>query len=97
MVLHGPEIALGMPGAERDNPNYSDMVLEGRLRQALVSLNPELPAEALEDAFRKLTRSDAPSLLERNRAVQRMLVDVTKEHRDAEDRVRGLSIDRLTS
>lgn len=67
-VLHGPEIAAGMPAAERSDPTYRDVVLEGRLRQALARLNKELPADAHEDAFRKLTRIDAPSLLERNRA-----------------------------
>jgi len=81
-ILHGPDIAAGEPAAERSDANYRDVVLEGRLRQALVSLNPDLPAEALEDAYRKLTRTDAPSLLERNRAVHRMLVDgVTVEYR----------------
>jgi type I site-specific restriction-modification system R (restriction) subunit len=88
-VLHGPDIAAGEPGAERSDPNYRDVLLEGRLRQALVRLNPDLPHEALKEAFRKLTRVDAPpacsadrSLVERNRAVHRMLVDgVTVEYR----------------
>ena len=81
-VVHGPEIAAGETGAERTDPNYRDVVLERRLRQALGHLNPDLPAEALEDAYRKLTRSDAPSLVERNRTVHRMLVDgVTVEYR----------------
>ena len=31
-VLHGPDIAAGEPGAERSDPNYRDVVLEGRLR-----------------------------------------------------------------
>jgi type I restriction enzyme, R subunit len=35
-VLHGLEIAIGEP-AERSDPNYRDVVPEGRLRQALVS------------------------------------------------------------
>jgi type I restriction enzyme R subunit len=74
-VLHGPDIAAGEPGAERSDPNYRDVVLERRLRQTLGHLNPDLPAEALEDAYRKLTRSDAPSLIERNRAVHRMLIE----------------------
>ncbi|EQD75014.1 type I site-specific deoxyribonuclease, HsdR family [mine drainage metagenome] len=74
-VLYGPDIAAGEPSAERSDPNYRDVVLEGRLRQSLARLNPELPPEALEDAYRKLTRTDAPSLLERNRVVHRMLVD----------------------
>lgn len=89
-VLHGPDIAVGMPGAERSDPNYRDVVLEGRLRQALVRLNPDLPAEAIEDAYRKLTRTDAPSLLERNRAVHRMLVDgVTVEYRRKDGSIAG--------
>src|ERR1035437_478284 len=89
-VLHGPDIAVGMPDAERSDPNYRDVVLEGRLRQALVRLNPDLPAEALEDAYRKLTRTDAPSLLERNRAVHRMLVDgVTVEYRRKDGSIAG--------
>src|SRR3990170_113858 len=90
VVLHGPDIAAGESGAERSDPNYRDVVLEARLRQALVSLNPDLPTEALEDAFRKLARSDAPSLLERNRAVHRMLVDgVTVEYRRKDGSIAG--------
>ena len=81
-VLHGPDIAAGEPGAERSDPNYRDVVLDGRLRQALFRLNPDLPPEALEDASRKPMRSDAPSLVERNRALHRMLVGgVTVEYR----------------
>ncbi len=74
-VLHGPDIASGEPAAERSDPNYRDVVLERRLRQALGRLNPDLPAEALEDTYRKLTRTDAPSMVERNRAVHRMLIE----------------------
>lgn len=81
-VLHGPDIAAGTLGAERSDPNYRDVILEGRVRQALVRLNSDLPSEALEDAYRKFTRVDAPSLVERNRAVHRMLIDrVAVEYR----------------
>jgi type I restriction enzyme, R subunit len=81
-VLHGPDIAAGERAAERSDPSYRDVVLEGRLRASLVRLNPNLPPEALEDAYRKLTRADAPSLIERNRAAHRMLVDgITVEYR----------------
>ena len=89
-VLHGPEIAAGEPGAERSDPNYRDVVLDGRLRQALFRLNPDLPSEALEDAYRKLMRSDAPSLVEGNLAVHRMLVDgVTVEYRREDGSIAG--------
>lgn len=89
-VLHGPDIAVGEPGAERSDPNYRDVLLERRLRQALVRLNPDLPSEALEDAYRKLTRVDAPSLMERNRAVHRMLVNgVNVEYRRKDGSIAG--------
>lgn len=89
-VLHGPEIAYGAAGAERASPGYRDVILERRLRDALIRLNAELPAEALEDAYRRLTRSDAPTLIERNRQVHRMLVDgITVEYRRADGSIAG--------
>ncbi|MEO6326449.1 MAG: type I restriction endonuclease subunit R [Thermoanaerobaculia bacterium] len=89
-VLHGPDIAIGEPAAERSDPNYRDVVLERRLRQALVRLNKDLPSEALEDAYRKLTRVDAGSLLERNRAVSEMLIKgVDVEYRRADGSIAG--------
>ena len=89
-VLYGPDIAVGEPAAERADPNYRDVVLERRLREALERLNSDLPAEALEDAFRKLTRTEAPSLIERNRTVHRMLVDgITVEYRRDDGSIAG--------
>jgi len=79
-VLYGPDMSpdggtLTPALSQGERGSYSQVVLEGRLRTALARLNPKLPPEALEDAYRKLTRADAPSLIERNRAVHRMLVD----------------------
>jgi type I restriction enzyme, R subunit len=89
-VLHGPDMAAGEPGAERSDPNCRDVLLERRLRQALLRLNPNLRPETLEDARRKLTRVDAPSLVERNRVVHRMLVDgVTVEYRRKDGSIAG--------
>jgi type I restriction enzyme R subunit len=89
-IVHGPNIAAGQPGAERSDPNYRDVILEGRLRAALKRLNPDLPAEALQEAFRKLTRVDGPTLLERNRAAHAMLVNgVTVEYRRADGSIGG--------
>ena len=73
-ILHGPEIAAGTSSAERIDPDFRDVVLERRLRQSLQRLNPVLSADAIDDALRKLTVVDGPSLLERNRSAWRMLV-----------------------
>ena len=89
-MLHGPDIAAGQPAAERNDSGYRDVILDTRFRQALARLNPDLPPEALEDAYRKLTKADAPSLMERNRAVHRMLVDgVTVEYKRKDGSIAG--------
>ena len=87
-VVHGPDIAPDTPGAERGH--YDEVVLERRLRTALIRLNPSLPVEALDDAFRKLTRPEGTTLETGNRAFHRMAVDgVTVEYRDTDGVVRG--------
>ena len=87
-VAHGPDIAPDAPGAERDD--YGQVVLERRLRDALAKLNPGLPLDALDDAFRKLTRPEGSTLEARNREFHRMLVNgVEIEYREAGGRVRG--------
>lgn len=87
-VAHGPDIAPDTPTAERRD--YSEVVLAQQLRAALARLNPTLPSEALEDAFRKLTRPDGAELIQRNRAVHRLLVNgVTVEYRTADGHIRG--------
>ncbi|GIW56658.1 MAG: hypothetical protein KatS3mg082_3062 [Nitrospiraceae bacterium] len=87
-VRHGGEIAPGEPFAERRD--YGQVILEQRLRDALGRLNPDLPPEALEDAFRKLARPEGATLEQRNRAVHRMLVQgVTVEYRRPDGSIAG--------
>ena len=87
-VAHGPDIAPDAPGAERDD--YGQVVLEQRLRDALALLNHDLPAAALDDAFRRLTRPEGPTLETRNRAFHRMATDgVTVEYRTDAGAIRG--------
>jgi type I restriction enzyme R subunit len=87
-VLNGTEIAPGEPDAERDD--YKQVFLERRLHDALVRLNPKLPSEALDDAFRKLLRPEGAELILQNRAAHRLLVDgVTVEYRDSDGAIRG--------
>jgi len=45
-ALPGPQLAPGEPAAERDS--FADVVLVGRLRQAIGRLNPTIPNEARE-------------------------------------------------
>jgi type I restriction enzyme R subunit len=78
-VIGAPTIAPGEPGEERRA--YSDVVLEGRLREALARLNPNVSAEGREEAFRKLTRISSPSLVDANHELHHYLVNgVTVEY-----------------
>jgi type I restriction enzyme R subunit len=87
-VKHGPEIAPGELFAER--ADYGQVVLERRLRDALARLNPVLPAEALEDAFRRLTHSEGATLETRNRHFHRMLAEgVAVEYRREDGSIGG--------
>ena len=87
-IAHGPDIAPDMPAAER--LDYSKVVLVQRLRDALARLNPELPAEVLEDASRKLERLEGTDLIHGNRSLHRLLVNgVTVEYRTREGEIRG--------
>jgi len=70
---HGPQIAPGEPEAERES--FGDVVLVGRLREAIYRLNPAIPEDAQEEALRKILRVATGSLVPSNRAVHQMLRD----------------------
>jgi len=72
-VGNGPHLAPGEPAAERDS--FSEVVLVGRLRDAVRRLNLFIPEEAREEALRKVLRVGTPSLTQTNRAFHRMLRD----------------------
>ena len=87
-IAYGPDIAPG--GVAPERADYGEVVLAQRLRSALARLNPGLPPEALEVAFRRLTRPEGALLESRNRAFHRMLVEgVTVERRTESGAVRG--------
>ncbi|MBN1655090.1 MAG: type I restriction endonuclease subunit R [Deltaproteobacteria bacterium] len=72
-VLFGPKIAPGEPEAERESDEQ--VVLENRLRDALRRLNPAVSAEAIDEAFRKLTRISSPQLVDANHELHSYLVN----------------------
>ena len=90
-LAYGPDIAPGTPAAERID--YGEVVLSERLRSAIVRLNLDVPAGALEDAQRRLTSPAGATLEARNRDFHRMVVaGVTVEYIDTDGRVRGAQV-----
>jgi type I restriction enzyme R subunit len=89
-VLNGPDIAPEELFSERTS--YSDVILENRPRSALTKINPNIPTEAIEDAYRKLTRTihESPLLYANNHRFHRMLTEgIDVEYRDETGRIVG--------
>jgi type I restriction enzyme R subunit len=72
-VLFGPAIMPGEPRAERES--FNSPILPRRLRNALQDLNPTIPEDAIEEAYRKILRLESPSLVRNNEAFHLMLVN----------------------
>jgi len=70
-IGHGPHLAPGEPAAARDS--FGDVVLVQRLREAVSRLNPTIPADARDEAVRKVLRVATPSLTQTNREFHRLL------------------------
>lgn len=93
--LHGATISPdGFPspsggsqmGVERE---FSEVVLKQRLQNAIATINHNVPAEAQEEALRKVLRSDSPSLFHNNYTFHRYLTEgVEVEYRKG-DRIIG--------
>ena len=58
---HGPLMAPGEPAAER--ATFADVVLVARLRAAIGRLNPHIPADAREEALRKVLHPDTATFI----------------------------------
>ena len=90
-TFHGAVIAPGEPAAERDD--YDVVFLRQRLQQALRRLNPDLPDDALDEAYRKLTIPETASLVKNNHGLHRMLVEgVNVEYMNSEGRIVGTQV-----
>lgn len=70
-VLYGPDLVEGGT-KERE---YSEVVLQNRLRAAIDRINPSIPTEAREEAFKKVLRAASITLLENNEAFHHLLTE----------------------
>src|SRR6476661_2790989 len=87
-VLHGQDIAPDQLLSER--AGYTEVVLRRRLRDTLRDLNPQVPEDAVEEAFRKLLHPETASLIENNRRFHRMLVEgISVEYRRPDGTIGG--------
>jgi type I restriction enzyme R subunit len=70
-VLHGPEIGPDGSGERK----YSGVVLDKRLYEALVRINPHVPMQAYEEALKRIVRPKEPDVVLDNRHFHNLLVN----------------------
>jgi type I restriction enzyme, R subunit len=61
-----------------ERENYQQIILTGRLRNAIAKINPNIPADAQEAAVQKVLRISSPELLHNNEEFHKMLVEKVK-------------------
>src|SRR5574344_1819286 len=82
--VNGMDIAPDSESPERDS--YSDVVLNNRLKDALYRINPTMPDEAIEEAFRKITIPQSPNMLINNKVFHKYLTEgVDVEYREGNE------------
>ncbi len=72
-VIYGPDIAPDGPKPERHS--YTDVILIDRLREAVNRFNPNIPAEAKDEAIKRILRTESPDLIINNHRFHKVLVD----------------------
>ncbi len=84
--VNGADISPEGVAQERE---FDEVILKYRLRNAIAKLNSTVPAEAQEDALKKLLRTDSPNLFQNNYTIHKYLTDgVDVEYRKG-DRIVG--------
>ena len=97
-IAFGHDISPDGPACERHD--YDQVVLIDRPHTALESTNPNIPADAIDEAVRKITHTESPSLIENNRRFHLMLTDgidgsYIEDDREVHDKVCPLDLDNL--
>jgi type I restriction enzyme R subunit len=84
--VYGPSIAPDSETPERDR--WDEVLLSGRLMQALQRINPKLPPAILQGALKEVQRIHSPDLLACNETFHRLLTEGVKvsTHQDGGER-----------
>lgn len=89
-IINGPEI--GPDGEKPERKSYSDVILEKRLKTAIERINPNIPNEAKEDAFKKVIQvvNSSPNLVVTNRLFHQTLSKgIEVEYQEDNGNIRG--------
>ncbi|HHS88788.1 MAG TPA: type I restriction endonuclease subunit R [Rhodobacteraceae bacterium] len=70
-----PDAVIGPDGTAPERASYGDVILRKRLEAAVARLNPNIPADAREEAIKRVIGAESASLVEENRRLHHLLVE----------------------
>ncbi|MEZ5195778.1 MAG: type I restriction endonuclease [Bacteroidales bacterium] len=81
--IYAPDIAPDLPapglrqagGEKPERTSYEEVLLTERLQNAIRRINPKVPADSQEEAFKEIQRINSPELLANNESFHRMLTE----------------------
>lgn len=88
-ALYGPDISEGGANEER---KYNEVVLVSRLRQALERINKNIPNEAIEEAIKKVIRTDSQNQVINNQLFHKFITDGVPVEYKVKDRIKNDSV-----
>ncbi|MCD8242798.1 MAG: type I restriction endonuclease subunit R, partial [Parabacteroides sp.] len=66
---------IGPDGKSPERESHDEVILKQRLDDSVARLNPDLPPEARQDAIRRVTQTELPSLVEENRRLHKLMTE----------------------
>ena len=85
--IYGPEIAPDSDNSQRTS--YDQVVLTDHLKDAIATLNPDIPSIVQEDAVKQVLRIGSPDLLTDNETFHRLLTEGVTVTYQKDDNQRG--------
>jgi type I restriction enzyme, R subunit len=86
-TLGGPVLA--PDGSAPERSSYGDVLLLGRLRDAIARINSQLPSEVIDQAIKQLLRAESQNALAENQRAHELITNgVPVEHRGSDGTIR---------
>ncbi len=77
---------------ETEHPDLTEVVLKDRLKAALNRINPNIPEETRQQAFKQILNLPSQNLVDNNEAFHRMLTEGIKVEQYAKGETRGVEV-----
>ncbi len=75
LPVRGTQTGIAHDGSHPERKNYEEVLLIGRLQNAIRRINPKIPFDSQEEALKEIQRINSPELLTNNETFHRFLTE----------------------